>query len=117
MPKLKTSQRPLDQIITLRVDAKTRSDWKSQAQAAGLPLSDWLRMQVSSGTGRHSFPKRRPPPPADPALLAAIGRTGNNLNQLARAANRQQWPAEIELMRRLINIERSIKNLVPTHDD
>ena len=117
MPKLKPSQQPLDRMITLRVDAATRDEWQARSKADGLPLGDWLRVQVSSGTGRHSTPRRKPPPLADPALLAAIGRIGGNLNQIARAANRQQWPGEIELLRRLIDIERALGNLVPPHDD
>lgn len=88
MPKLKKNQALLDQVITLRITAQTRADWKLRAQASGLPLGDWIREQVSSCTGQRSLTRRRPPPPADPALLAAIGRVGNNLNQLARAANR-----------------------------
>ena len=54
---------------------------------------------------------------ADPKLLAAISRIGNNLNQIARAANRQQWPGEIDLLHRLINIHRALRNLAPSHDD
>ena len=117
MPKLKPSQRPLDRMITLRVDAATRDEWQAQARAAGLSLGDWLRVQVSCGTGVRALPRRKPPPSADPALLAAIGRIGGNLNQIARAANRQQWPGEIELLRRLIDIERALANLAPPHDD
>lgn len=115
MPKLKKTQAPLDQMITLRVTAQTRADWKLQAQASGLPLGDWIREHVSSHTGRRILPRRKPPP-ADPALLAAIGRVGNNLNQLARAANQQQWPDPLNLLERLINIERALKDQVPSND-
>ena len=48
--------------------------------------------------------------------LAAIGRVGNNLNQLARAANRQQWPEPLSLLERLISIERALKDLAPSND-
>ena len=116
MPKLKKNQVPLDQKITLRVTAQTRADWKRRAQASGLPLGDWIREQVSSRTGRHMMPRRRPPPPAVPALLAAIARIGNNLNQLARAANRQQWPDPLNLLERLISIERALNDLAPPYD-
>ena len=115
MPKLKKNQVKMDQMITLRVTARTRADWKRRAQASGLPLGDWIREQLSSRTGRRILPRRRPPP-ADPALLTAIARVGNNLNQLARAANRQQWPDRLSLLERLIGIERALKDLAPPHD-
>ena len=116
MPKLKKNQVPLNQMITLRVTERTRADWKRRAQASGLPLVDWIREQVSSRTGRRILPRRRPLPSADPALLAAIARVGNNLNQLARAANRQQWPDRLSLLERLISIERALNDLVPSDD-
>ena len=52
MPKLKKNQALLDQVITLRITAQTRADWKLRAQASGLPLGDWIREQVSSCTGQ-----------------------------------------------------------------
>ena len=116
MPKLKKNQEPLNQIITLRVTARTRADWKRRAQASGLPLGDWIREQVSSRTGRRILPRRRPLPSADPALLAAIARVGNNVNQLARAANRQRWPDPLGLLEHLISIERALNDLVPSND-
>ncbi len=117
MAERTTSHARLDRMVTLRVDAVTRDEWQGQARAAGLSLGDWLRVQVSSGTGRSITPRRKPPPLADPKLLAAISRIGNNLNQIARAANRQQWPGEVELLHRLINIHRALRNLAPSHDD
>ena len=117
MAERTTSHAPLDRMVTLRVDSATREEWQARARAAGLSLGDWLRVQVPSGTARQITPRRNPPPVADPKLLAAISRIGNNLNQIARAANRQQWPGEIELLHRLINIHRALKNLAPSHDD
>ena len=67
MPKLKKNQVPLDQMITLRVTAQTRADWKRRAQASGLPLGDWIREQVSSRTGRRILPR---------AQTTAVSRSG-----------------------------------------
>ena len=117
MPKRNNNQPLLDQMITLRVSAQTRSEWQARARAAGVPLGDWLRSQIADPAGRRPLPRRKPPPPVDPALLAAIARIGNNLNQLARAANRQQWPAPMRLLAQLIRIERAVTDQAPPRDD
>ena len=65
-------------MIALRVAAATRAEWQARANADGLSPGDRLRMPMSDGSGgRLVTPRRKPPPPADPALLAAIARTGN----------------------------------------
>ena len=107
-------KRKLDKLVRVRMDEDTLDSWRVCASEAGLTLSDWLRSQV--GAGRLRPGPRRDPPPADPALLAQIARSGNNLNQLARAANRQQWPDRAELLLRLAAIERTLANLVPPDD-
>lgn len=105
----------LDKMLKVRMDENTLNSWRVCAAAARLPLSEWLRSQVGEGR-MPPGPPRRDPPPADPALLAQIARCGNNLNQLARAANRQQWPDRAELLLRLAAIERALAHLVPTDD-
>lgn len=117
MPRREHKRARLDQMVTLRVSQQTRAEWQARARAAGLPLGDWLRTHISDQGGRRTLPRRRPPLPADPALLAALARIGNNLNQLARAANRQQWPATLDLLAQLIRIERALKDLIPSRDD
>ena len=109
-------KRKLDKTIKVRIDEDTLDSWRACAAAASLPLSEWLRSQVGEGRLRPG-PPRRDPPPADPALLVQIARCGNNLNQLARAANRQQWPDRAELLLRLAAIERALAHLEPPDDD
>lgn len=115
-PQNLNMKRKLDKMLKMRMDENTLDSWRACAVAAGLTLSEWLRSQVGEGRMRPG-PPRRDPPPADPALLMQIARCGNNLNQLARAANRQQWPDRAELLLRLVAIERTLANLVPHNDD
>ena len=116
MPRpVKNPSERLDVRLTIRLPRETLDSWQRLARDSDLTVSEWLRGQV--GVGRPKLGRRRkPPPPADPALLLAIARIGNNLNQLARAANKQQWPDRLSLLERLIDIQRALKNLVPAND-
>ncbi|MCY4477372.1 MAG: plasmid mobilization relaxosome protein MobC [Gammaproteobacteria bacterium] len=100
----------LDARLHLRLSSEMLARWRDAARAADLSLAEWLRAETGSGVPAR---RRRPPPVADPKLLAAIARVGNNVNQLARSANRNQWPHPIALLPRLIAIERALKNLLP----
>ena len=116
MPRpAKNSGERLDVRLTIRLPRETLDRWQRLARDSELPVSEWLRGQVGVGRPKLGRP-RKPPPSADPALLSAIARVGNNLNQLARAANQQQWPDRLSLLERLIYIERALKNLVPAND-
>lgn len=58
----------------------------------------------------------RAPPPVEPALLRELTRLGNNLNQLARAANRQEPVPAAALLVRLIEIDRELAALRRAHE-
>lgn len=56
----------------------------------GTNFSKYVRDSISLKQERTPITKRKPivqPPKADPELLLALGRIGNNLNQVARALN------------------------------
>jgi uncharacterized protein (DUF1778 family) len=90
--------------LAVRFTEAERDSLNRAAQAAGLTLSDHIR--------RAALPEA-PPPAARPkraasrpsvkdadklaTLLAAVGRIGNNVNQLARVANAGSWPEAREL--------------------
>ena len=80
MAERTTSHAPPDRMVTLRVATETRSRWTCLAQAA----------VCRSATG----------PDAGAGLLREPGSTH------CRGANRQQWSGELELLRRLLDIER-----------
>ena len=94
MPKKSASpKRPsLDARLAFRLPETVANDWRKRAAAAGLSLSDWLRVQVdeSQRTGMPT-PRRRPARSSfiavDPDLLRQIAAIGNNVNQLARKVN------------------------------
>ena len=55
-------------------------------------------------------PRRRRRAVADPALLRELGRIGNNLNQLARWANREKGGVlAVAVLARLVEIDRELR--------
>lgn len=60
-----------------------RAAWLRKARAQERSLSDYARHLLSA----EPMQRRARPPEVDPVLLAAVGRAGNNLNQIARAMN------------------------------
>lgn len=79
-------------VISVRLPAALAAEWRAAAAQSGLLMSDWLRQVVGRGAVR-VVDYRRPAPrrrfsPVDPALLAAVARVGNNLNQAAHVINR-----------------------------
>ena len=75
--------------VRLRLKPTEQADWQAQAEAEGITLSDLIRKRMGSArpTGIEPKRQRRLGRKADPALLAALGRVGNNLNQVAKWAN------------------------------
>ena len=116
MKSMKQSGTGLDHLVTVRVDSDTLNAWRTQAKSDDISLGELIRERMSLGSTRRRS-RRREPPAADPKMLAAVGRVGNNLNQIARAANRQHWPDELALLERLISIERALDSLVTHYDD
>lgn len=88
--------------IPTRYSEQERDKLTHAAHAAGVTLSDFIRAAAL----------QQPLPPPRPAranrptvkdgerlamLLAAVGRIGNNANQLARIANAGSWPEARDL--------------------
>lgn len=62
------------------------------------------------------MPRRRRRSAVDPALLRELARIGNNLNQLARWANRDKNAVEARaVIARLIEIDREIAAIRKAH--
>lgn len=96
--------------VHVMVNEQERSAWQAQAAAAGLTLADLIRQRLGDAkeVGRAPL-KRRAARRADPALLAALGRIGSNLNQVARWANTYKGKAEaVQVLAALVSIEQVI---------
>ena len=116
MARPKKSKVALDKVIGVRIDSATLSKWSALAKASDLTIGEWARIMIQNNKNALPTVRRPPPPAADPGLLAAVGRIGNNLNQIARAANRHELPGQRELLAHLITIDRKLDELL-THDD
>lgn len=97
--------------IKVRSSSVERARWQELAAARGVSLSELIRSRLD-GTRLRS---RREPPPVAPDLLRELARIGNNLNQLARAANRREPVTATALLARLIEIDRELAMLRAVH--
>lgn len=102
---------PNDKRINVRVSFAEHAAWVALAEGRGKTISELIRSAVNKDA------KTRPPatPPrvvktrlADPMLLAALARIGNNLNQLARVANQK---GDLPTLVELASVERALKAL------
>ena len=112
MARPKKTIRALDKVISVRIDQAGHTRWRAQAYASDMTIGEWARIMIQGNQKELPVTRRPPPPAADPKLLAAVGRCGNNLNQLARAANRHELPDQRELLARLIDIDRKLDELL-----
>lgn len=107
---------PKTRPIALRLTDAERLSWDSAAASAGLSRTDFIRDAVqvahpalSAGAPKPKKRKQPLPPKGDPALIAELARLGNNLNQLARAANSRSAPGALGLLVALRSIEVQLR--------
>lgn len=102
----------MSERIELRVSAEEKAHWQAIAASRGVSLSELIRATLSGQRLR----KRRSDPRVDPDLVRELARIGNNLNQLARAANRRSPVETVSLLVKLIEIDRELAVLRATHE-
>ncbi len=94
--------------VKLRTTPEQRALWQAKAAANGITFSEMARQSLDGVPLR----RRKPLPRVEPDLLRQLARLGNNLNQLARWANRDRQRAEAALIvGQLIAIERELTAL------
>ena len=93
--------------IHLRVSPAEIADWRAKAAAVGVPLSDLLRQAMArtrTWTAAAADIERE--------RTRQVARVGNNLNQLARWANRHASAVEaVEVIANLVALERELRKL------
>lgn len=98
--------------IEIRTTPEDKERWQKIAASKGVSLSELVRVTLDGQRLR----KRRDPPKVDPDLLRELARIGNNLNQLARAANRRQPVPAAALLLQLIEIDRELAAVRAAHE-
>lgn len=97
--------------IKVRASSAERARWRELAAARGVSLSELIRSRLD----RTRLRPRREAPPVARDLLRELARIGNNLNQLARAANQREPVTATALLARLIEIDRELAGLRAEH--
>ncbi len=90
---------PLDAWLpATRCTRAQRIAAEATAQKAGLSLGAYQRKLLSGDPGARAHRKSSPEAAALTKLLAALGRSGNNLNQLLRKVNSYDFRGQSELI-------------------
>lgn len=102
-------------VLRVRCSQDERAAWLLKACAQERSLSDFVRHVLSS----EPMQRRARPPEVDPVLLAAVGRAGNNLNQIARAINVDRKTGRsidlIAVRTLLMTLDRQLAEIVAEH--
>ena len=100
--------------VKVRAASEQRARWQAVASAKGVSLSELVRQGLD---GLRARPRRHQPRAVDPELVRELARVGNNLNQLARWANREKGGAEaVAVVARLIELDRELSALRRAHE-
>lgn len=93
--------------LQIRIDDGVKEQWLLKAKERGTTLTELIVTAVD-GT---KF-SRRKRINVDPALIRELAKLGNNLNQIARWANRYKADANaLAVIAELINIDREIARI------
>lgn len=94
--------RQRSQAVLIRLTPKEKTHLKKQAAASGLSVETFVRKLIM---GIEIYPR---PPDEVRAIISAINRVGNNINQIARKVNITDTVSYDEL----VNIKRQLADLI-----
>ena len=104
-----------DLVLRVRCTEEERVTWLRKARAQESSLSEYTRHLLSG----EPMQRRARPPEVDPVLLAAVGRAGSNLNQIARAINTDRKVGRtidlIAVCTLLMALDRQLAEIVAVH--
>ena len=97
--------------IEIRTTPEEKRHWQEIAENKGVTLSELVRSSLEvCACGSAGSPK------GGARSAAELARIGNNLNQLAHAANRRRPLETTALLIRLIEIDRELAAIRATHE-
>lgn len=107
-----------DKLLTIKTSETERAAWQAEAAAAGLTLADLIRTRMEAQrVGRQPRQRQRRIRPADPALLAMLGRLNGNMNSLAHWASTYKSAAEaVQVLAALNAMDQILSSWRPTGD-
>lgn len=111
-----SKKEPRNLWLHVKVSATEREHLKMLALSRNQTVSDLVRESLGVERLSNVAPRRRQrrTSKADPVLIAALGRLGNNLNQIARWVNVHKGGASsVEVLAALVAINRDLKSLLP----
>lgn len=110
-------QKRRDKWLHVKLTEEERQQWQQAAEAEGVTVADLIRLRMGSATEGRRPRQRRASRRADPALLAALGKVGSNLNQIARWANTHKSAADaVQVVAALAAVERILLSYRPSRD-
>lgn len=96
-----------DRVLRVRASAEEMEHWRALAEAAGMPLSDLVRL--SMGRVKAWTPEDRR---GRAQLLRQLAGIGNNLNQIARRVNTAARAGQrVEVLAELSAIADALEDL------
>lgn len=102
-------------VLRVRCSEAEHANWMHKARDQERSLSDYARHVLSV----EPMQRRAQPPAVDPMLLAAVGRAGNNLNQIARAMHTDRKAGRridlIAVYTLLMALDRELAEIVAEH--
>lgn len=113
-PRSRSNSEPKTRVTRVRLSESQYQALKAAAKAEHITYSNFVRQLLDLAPTKIPPPQRkRLTHQADPALLIAVARIGNNLNQIGRWANTYKSTADaLQILSALSSIESALDALI-----